>query len=247
MELPAWLPLLIPKLENLSIFHAVESRDDQLNTAFWEAVDTNLLELKVVRYAGRHETLTMFTPALLRKVVYASVSSIDGISTLCLNPDFAPEEVSTHEHEPVDWTMEDSTASWRALVNLKSLKRLRLPSLDTSVLQHGFPPNLEELWLNRAYLSAPLRFLDTAARDAIRSRKPKSLEYFNIRVNIGHNPPASGTTSFESILDELLFWDSMNSPGVWLGFDRDWQNEASETLDDLERVLWERSTRVQVR
>lgn len=61
------------------------------------------------------------------------------------------------------------------------------------------------------------------------------------------NFPDIDTPEFQAMLSELLFWDSLNSPGVWLNVATHEYAGRCDNLDELEKALWERSPRVGLR
>lgn len=245
-SLPSWFPLLFPRMEILSLWRWSEVTDGS-DLAFWRSVQENCPQLREIHYGGLRTKLLSFPSSLWSKVAVCTGvrGAFNDVVELCSNKAFNPRKLQIVS----SWTdLEECSRVWSLITQFTKLKTLTCWAFTPFVFKDGFPPNLETLKVEFAPVntSAPSNALGEMTREKIQNALPKSLKTIEIEFEVVDELPEKGTEHYESLLSALLFWDSINSPGFWLSIRaKDYGNkELVKEVKELERDLWERSSRV---
>lgn len=212
--------------------------------AVWKNVQLHWKQLESIEYGGHHQMLQQLSDPLVRKISVFFGPTFSGAVDLFEKHAFRPTRIELRNKDLIP-DPETAFFVWEAMCALDSLEEITIWSMIPRALQLGFPPNLKHLRLVDAWASAPSQVLGPDARKAIKEKRPPSLETFEIDFVIPE-PPQRGTNAYESLVEELLFWDSLNDPGFWLRVNplEGSGEEERFRCRSLEMELWEWSPRV---
>lgn len=204
-RLPRCLPRLFPNVETLDL-HYTQNHDDCIfdfdSGSVFEAGCTKLQDLRLTIWVDHERLLEL--PALLSKITeYALTNRCESFMTLCSDTiHFKPKRIFTDPDKFIPgWRR-----LWNAIVSLGSLRSLHLEWLDSCYVVHGgFPPNLRCFVVDEFLPTT--RSADELNR--LRASVPASLTEAKVNIVI-YELDEIGTQEWQSLLDELVFWDSVH-------------------------------------
>lgn len=258
----SWLPLRLPNVEVLELDGAPETFlhwfvEVCLNVrkmSIWQPIADGDIDLRVWRRFGEklqklddlpllvgkdHRELAKL-PGLLSKIKTFSVTCCHSLLELAQVAEFRPTTVSWDQFlEWPDLDEEDSLAErlWRAIVGVDGLKHFNIDFFPADLLRTvGLPPNLESLNVS---LLEPLETRGVQVLEELRAKIPAGLKDVSIDGMYIAHVPKGGTPEWNDLLDELVFWDSLNDPGHRLRLENFSIELDSPAVEALENQVWE--------
>lgn len=234
-KLPRRFTSPFPNLRKLSLWQDLDLDEAEFQFNVWKDVSRlKKLEDVTLRIAEGHGDLAKL-PNLLSKIRTFFITCYDSFLELVKVPQFQPTTlVGLGEEWPDDFEEDHMPAAqtWRGIVGMTSLRNFSAQYMQADLLHRmGFPPNLQSIYLDHMYQ------LDLAGVEAIpeiRAKIPPSLTKITIDMFIT-DIPHKETDEWNDIREEIIFWDSLNSPDyrISLDFGLD-DDEEAQRIYDLE-------------
>lgn len=246
ISLPHWLPRAFPNVEEFVHTYHHWPQEAPVNTGLWRAMEEHWSQLKSISMTFGNAPPWDSFPRLVAKISDISMWNWDVDPALFRWSCFAPRNIrfGVQAHNPAK-----ADELWRLFTSLGSLKDLDATFFSTeNIFRHGFPPNIERCRLESVVPS----FLNGEQMQSIRTRIPNSLKDSSMDVMLSaFDDPTlnlADPTIRHTLVDELVFWESLNKPRYWMKIDHEvdqggGQRVRADYVKLVEHELWTRSIR----